>query len=57
MCLGMEWNPSDDGLSVVTVEEADVLTSENDLLQLQNINSIEDSDEFRTDLFSRQLIF
>ena len=50
----MDWyasSPSDDGFSTVTVEEADVLLSENDLLQIHSINSLEDSDEFGIDLF------
>ena len=51
---GMDWyasSPSDDGFLTVTVEEADVLLSENDLLQIHSINSLEDSDEFVIDLF------
>ena len=50
----MDWyasSPSDDGFLTVTVEEADVLLSENDLLQIHSINSVEDSDEFVIDLF------
>ena len=55
---GMDWyapSPSDDGLSTVTVEEADVLLSENDMLQLHSINSLEDSDEFGIDLFVQEI--
>ena len=58
MWYGMDWyapSPSDDGLSTVTVEEGDVLLSENDLLQLHIINSLENSDEFRIDLFVQEI--
>ena len=55
---GMDWyapSPSDDELPTITIEESDVLLSENDLLLFHSINSLKDSDEFGIDPFVRAI--